>query len=337
MLESLILILDDDAPSFCYHENGVAKLDGTINEELANETVIFCLKNNLQLTVIYSNNSYPKSIYKSLDLIPHTKIVPFGYRYTNESSIVISDRNHLDDIAKSKVILNNLIFKISKKELPDLGLCIERLLGRFQRLNVIFTDLETFGPKDYHILEEQLNKLEPILVNGLNKSTFEINFVTDRWLLSGMNNCGAGIKHLTIAPNGNLYICPSFYYEDPTDSIGDISTGFKIRNEQLFDLDHAPICRNCDSFQCKRCVFLNKLTTLEINTPSAQQCIVSHLERNYSKQILEKLNSLNKFLNLTAIEEIDYLDPIELIINNRNNNIINTQKWNKTQMLQKKL
>ena len=169
----------------------------------------------------------------------------------------------------------------------------------------------------------------------MGKSTFEINFVTDRWLLTGMNNCEAGIKHITVAPNGKFYICPAFYYENQEDYFGDIASDFEIKNAQLLEFDHAPICRICDSFHCKRCVFLNKKTTLEINTPSSQQCIVSHIERNFSKHILDSLQTLNKFSTLNKIEAIDYLDPLELIINDRNKQIINTEKWNKMQILQK--
>ena len=335
MLQSLIFILDESAPSFCYYENKSALSSKIITEDTLKKAITFCLKNNLQPTILYGNRSLPRSFYKLLDTISHIKIVPFEYRRIDENSIIVSTKNDLVDIERNKSKLNNLIFKMNKEDLSNLSNYFNKLLGHFTRLNIVFSNLELFNSRDYEILKEQLAIIEPILIIALSKSTFEINFITDRWLLSEMNNCGAGIKHITVAPNGKLYICPAFYFEDEQNFIGEVESGYNIKNEQILDFEHAPICRNCDSFHCKRCVFLNQKTTLELNTPSSQQCIVSHIERNFSKQILDKLQTLNKFSNLIPISEIDYLDPFELIINNKNNYTINAQKWNKTKMLQK--
>jgi len=91
-----------------------------------------------------------------------------------------------------------------------------------------------------------------------------------------------------------------------------VESGVKIENAQLLHLDHAPICSHCDAFQCKRCIWLNKKTTLEVNTPSHEQCVAAHLERNASKRLLEHLRSHGNFFAKTAdINEIDYLDPFE--------------------------
>ncbi len=136
-------------------------------------------------------------------------------------------------------------------------------------------------------------------------------------MLSDMNNCNAGLTHLTVAPNGKFYICPGFYYDDATSSVGDLNAGMNIKNPQLLQLDHAPICRNCDAFHCKRCIYLNQKTTLELNTPSHEQCVISHLERNTSKLLLDELNTrLEVFHDKEPIPEIDYLDPFDLVKSN---------------------
>ena len=144
------------------------------------------------------------------------------------------------------------------------------------------------------------------------------------------NNCEAGVKHVTVAPNGKFYICPAFYYEDETDSIGDIDSGLNVKNPQLYDLAHAPLCRNCDAYQCKRCVWLNRKTTLEVNTPSHEQCVVAHLERNASRNLLAKIRENGNFMPETQIKELDYLDPFEVYeeikrdkINNYNPDALN--------------
>ncbi len=333
MLQYLILLLDDDSPSFCYHDNST-KSTQTISYDSLDKTIRFCLKNNLSLNVIYSNNSFPKEYYQLLDKVIHTKIVPFGYRYTDNNSIVIFDKNSLNELKEQS--FTNLIFRIKRTDLSFLSSYIEKLIGHFKRLNIVFADLEDFTKKDCDLLEQQLLQLEPILVNALNKDVFEVSLITDRWLLGSMNNCEAGLKHLTIAPNGKFYICPAFYYLDPNESVGDINIGYQIKNQHLLNFDHAPICRNCDSYHCKRCVFLNKITTLEVNIPSSQQCIVAHTERKFSKQILEKLNSLSsRFSHLPQIKEIGHNDPLQLLLEIQDNSFIKTQTWNKTQLIQK--
>ena len=90
-------------------------------------------------------------------------------------------------------------------------------------------------------------------------------------------------------------------------SIGDLVNGLDIKNKQLHRLDHAPICKHCDAWQCKRCIWLNHKTTLEVNTPSHEQCVISHLERNASRELLRRINLPNK----EDIKEIDYLDPFD--------------------------
>ena len=88
--------------------------------------------------------------------------------------------------------------------------------------------------------------------------------------------------------------------------------GLDIKNPQLYKLDHAPICRNCDAYQCKRCVWLNRKTTLEVNTPSHEQCVVAHLERNASSKLLNNIRLHGSFLTeQEEIKEIDYIDPYE--------------------------
>jgi CXXX repeat peptide maturase len=81
-------------------------------------------------------------------------------------------------------------------------------------------------------------------------------------------------------------------------------------NQQLMRLDHAPICRHCDAYQCKRCVWMNQKLTLDLNTPSHQQCVVAHVERNASRHLQKLLNEKDiRLSNNQEIKEINYLDP----------------------------
>lgn len=95
-------------------------------------------------------------------------------------------------------------------------------------------------------------------------------------------------------------------------SIGSLATGVDIKNAQLYKLSHAPICRNCDAYQCRRCVWLNRKTTYEINTPSREQCVVAHMERNASRDLLMNIRKQMVFLpDKEDIKDISYLDPYD--------------------------
>jgi len=150
----------------------------------------------------------------------------------------------------------------------------------------------------------------PVKVNNY----CSIHVLTDRMMLKDMNNCGAGDTTVTLAPNGKFYVCPAFYFDDEQNCVGDLKRGLDIKNKQLYKLDHAPICRLCDAWHCKRCVWLNKKTTLEVNTPGHEQCVIAHLERNASKTLLGNIRKHGTFLpEFDDIKDIDYLDPFDKI------------------------
>ena len=133
-----------------------------------------------------------------------------------------------------------------------------------------------------------------------------------------MHNCNAGIKHITYGPNGKFYLCPGFYHNEIESDIGDLKNGIIVKNQQLLTLNKAPICLECDAYQCKRCIYLNKKITREINTPSHAQCVLSHLERLSSKYLLDILNPYDiNTKNEKIIPSLNYMDPLDKILNKR--------------------
>ena len=146
-------------------------------------------------------------------------------------------------------------------------------------------------------------------------------------MLERMNNCNAGWENITLAPDGRFYVCPAFYHALQADgteksqsevcvkgySIGSLTDGLDVKNAPLYQIDHAPLCRQCDAYHCRRCVWLNRKTTCEVNTPSHEQCVVAHLERNAARTLLANIRKHGTFLpHLPEIKEITYLDPFEV-------------------------
>lgn len=203
---------------------------------------------------------------------------------------------------------------------------LKGIISSSLRLNVVITDIEKFTEEDFKKYKEVLEYLSDVLKTcyAEGKSP-QLNLLTDRMMLDGMNNCNAGVENITLAPNGKFYVCPAFYLSKECDgneksldevcqkgySIGSLKEGLDIKNPQLYKLDHAPLCRKCDAYQCKRCIWLNRKTTLEVNTPSHEQCVVAHLERNASRNLLTNIRKYGAFLADKEIKGIEYLDPFD--------------------------
>ena len=203
---------------------------------------------------------------------------------------------------------------ISYNEIDCINQLYNKLRGKVSRINIIVTDIDKSNKKVWGEYKSVLDELQLKVSEELQENNHtQINILSDRLYLAGMNNCNAGYESMTLMPNGRFYPCPGFYYDNPDENFGNIEQGVCVRNQQLYKLDHAPICSHCDAYQCRRCVWLNRKTTLEVNTASKEQCVWSHIERNASAKILSSIrkNMGEMVLQNISIPEIKYLDPFD--------------------------
>ena len=314
MIEYLIIQLDDTSTSYCHYENTKRK-DNLINLYTLKSGILFAMKENLMIQFVYPDYELPSEYKEVIETIDHSKIVSSlceDETLRDEADVIVyHDWTGLSfgkfEEGKSYVL------RTTKADLFERYLFVKDVLSKVTRLNVVITDVESFKEEDFarykQILETLSEHLEKIYAEG---KTPQLNILTDRMMLSAMNNCGAGDTNITLAPNGKFYVCPAFYLDDENDYIGDLEKGLNIKNKQLYRFDHAPICSHCDAYQCKRCIWLNRKTTLEVNTPSHEQCVIAHLERNASRELLSRLRKHGTFLpEQEDIKEIDYLDPFD--------------------------
>lgn len=302
MLQYFIILLDETSTSFCHYKKPKTERC-LIPIETLRQGIRFGMMENLMIQFVYPDYELPQEYQEVIESIDHSKIKP----YKEGADVWVTDK--VEDISSDIPV----VLRINKESLFAHEQEIAEAIGRVSRLNIVLTDVESFKEEDIahykSLLGKLLDSLKQLYVDG---KTPQLNLLTDRMMLKQMNNCGAGDTTITLAPNGKFYICPAFYYEDEADSIGDLENGLDIKNKQLYRLDHAPICRHCDAWQCKRCVWLNCKTTLEVNTPSHEQCVLAHLERNASRDLLNDIRKHGTFLpEQEEIKEIDYLDPFD--------------------------
>lgn len=323
MLKYLVVLLDDTSPSYCYYKNEKAGCNLITLEDLK-AGILFAMKENLLIQFIYPHYELPQEYKKVIYTIDHTNIVPSSCEdnvlLTNADVVVFEDWSGMDiyDFKEDGVYL----IRTTKTDFFNCHLLLQRPLSMAARVNVVITDIETFDENDFDKYKKILLILsESIKTLYLKGKSPQLNLLTDRMMLEKMNNCNAGFENITLAPDGNFYICPAFYLADENEdfglgkakfSIGNLINGLDIKNPQLYKLSHAPICRNCDAYQCKRCVWLNRKITYEVNTPSHEQCVIGHLERNASRELLHDIRKHGEFLPNIDIKEITYLDPFDI-------------------------
>ena len=310
MLQYLVILLDDTSVAFCHASNPI-KTRNLMPLDLLRKAILFGMKENLMIQYAFPDYELPEEYNEVLESIDHVKIGR-DVRVYNEVPRAIATEN-----AVIRLSIADFIAKQYE---------IAALLPQVKRLNISLTDIEIFKDEQQDDYKKALATLNAVLLNLYKAGKQpQINILTDRLQLKEMHNCSAGDNNITLAPNGKFYLCPAFYYDEkmgisnrvnhhkPSSerSVGDLETGLQIPNPQLLKLDHAPLCRICDAFHCNRCIWLNQKLTWDNNTPSHQQCVIAHIERNATRELQKQLVAAG-FEFDEKIKEITYLDPFDV-------------------------
>ena len=326
MLQYLVILLDNTSVAYC-HANNPLKERRLMPIETLKKGILFGMKQNLMIQYIFPDYALPKEYAEVIESIDNVKIYPVGCKPVtgidagNEADVEVA--NTLPEKVKAK----NLVLRMTFGEMLKQKDAIARLFASGARINLCISDVEQFTDEQIEAYKQVLKEWNTVLLNLYKQGQSpQFNLLTDRMMLDKMHNCEAGVSNITLAPNGKFYLCPAFYFDEQTNvdnqlnhhqptsdnSIGDLEKSLDIPNPQLLKLDHAPLCRNCDAYQCRRCIWLNRKLTWDNNTPSHQQCVIAHIERNASRDLLNDIRKVGKFMPEIDIKEINYLDPFEV-------------------------
>lgn len=317
MLKYLVITLCDTAVSYCHYTNPHTT-PRLIAPETLRRAVRWAMLENLSVQFVYPVRQLPAELKEIIDTIDHTDIVPAGcddrelLRY---AEVIVADS--LDTLTEIKSHKGQtVVARTTMEGLLGGATYIADFLPETDRLNIVVTDAHTITDSQIERYPSLLAAIMPALHAEYEKGhPVQLNLLTDRMMLMGMNNCNAGHESLTLSPDGEFYVCGAFWAEGEAPA-GNLTTGPDVKNPQLYRLDHAPICRGCDAWHCRRCVWLNRHYTLEVNTPGRQQCVVSHHERAASARLLASIRTLGSFLPGHEITPLPYLDPFDKIISN---------------------
>lgn len=318
MLQYLIIHLDDTSVSYCHYDNN-KKERNLISLDDLKAGILFAMKENLMIQMVYPDYQFPEEYEAAIETIDHVKIKPIS-QSADANVAIIDSWNNLELLKADKEVA--YVLRTDKVSFFENYAKLLPILDEVSRLNVVIKDVESFTDDDFTQYKTILGEIaEKVKACYEKNHAVQLNLLTDRMMLDKMNNCNAGWESITLAPDGRFYVCPAFYLAGDNEdfglgkakySVGDLKTDVDVKNPQLYRLDHAPLCRKCDAYQCRRCVWLNRKTTFEINTPSHEQCVMAHVERNASRDLLASIRRLGTFLPDKEIKEINYLDPFDV-------------------------
>lgn len=305
MMQYLVILLDDTSVSYCHCDNPHNERRLISLDDLR-AGILYAMKQNLMIQFVYPDYELPQEYLDLIDTIDHHDIRGW---YAGEAPADVTVFDKLVFAGVTPVSQGVAVLRLTKAELLENAEAIGKILPKMQRLNIVVTDIETITDEELKSYAAVLEGLASVLKDEYLAGRMpQLNLLTDRMMLNRPNHCNAGVENITLAPNGKYYLCPALYYSNPDDSIDPQD----IRNQQLLRLDHAPLCRHCDAYQCRRCIWLNRKTTLEVNTPSREQCIVAHTEREASRRLLAAIREQAVFMPEVEIKELNYNDPFEV-------------------------
>ncbi len=234
-MKFLVVPIDKTSVSFCYYGNSHRGSDPEpIPKEILQRAVEYAKANELTINFLYGRKKPPAAYRSIIESVSHAKIVPIDLADAYPDSVVVIESRELDR-TDSHISLNgrNVIVRLDKKRIPRLASTVGPLLGTFQRLNVCITDMEKITDKELDTYSQQLTAIVPSVADRYRRGDiFELNFLSDRMILDSMKNCEAGCEHLTVGPDGRLYLCPGFLYDNPESAVGSLSDGIRIPNQE---------------------------------------------------------------------------------------------------------
>ncbi|MDO4190939.1 MAG: CXXX repeat peptide maturase [Bacteroidales bacterium] len=310
MIQYLVILLDKTSIAYCHSDNPSTERE-LMPLDVLRKAIRLGMRENMMIQYVYPDYDLPKEYEEVIESIDHVKI---GHDIEVLTTVPTS--------AKGK----SLVLRLRYAEMTKARYEIAALLPDVNRLNITITDIEDFDDSKNEEYTATLELWSKVLLQAYKEGKQpQFNLLTDRIKLKEMHNCGAGVSNITLAPNGKFYLCQAFYFAELRGennhlnhqfkncnyAVGDIDNGIDIPNQQLLRLDHAPLCHICDAYHCHRCIYLNQKLTWDNNTPSHQQCLMAHLERNAARNLMLKMKAEGMAID-NDIKAIDYLDPFEV-------------------------
>lgn len=306
----LYFILADDYVDYCAHRNK-SQEQVTMSTEKILDGLKYAHRNFFKPIFIHSKASFNFKYLSEYDDYSILHILPAEF-YNEAASLkdclFVFDKENINLPITS---LCTCMLNVESSDIGNLYIYIHELLRKANRINLNILDIDrNFDETAY---SDQLKEIKDLLIKIYHDSGIikEVSLVTDLCFINEPQNCKAGDRAFCYAPNGKLYVCPSYYRSNQENDVGDTAQGLsKLLDARLYKRNNSLLCSVCDAFQCTDCIFLNKVATNEVNVSPSFQCRKSHIEREISYQYQIEMNG---YATRHKITKLDYKDPMETL------------------------
>ena len=270
----LAIYLNDNATPHCRYSNFSSTHDNKMSEIDIEKALKFAKDN--KFTPIFIG--LPSKKYQNYKAIMSAKIAP-----TRSENIMIIHDGEVQENKKSLIS----ILQVYKYTLRNLYENVKKLFEQNQshRVNLILNNIEIFNDADLKIYKEQLQMIAEYILKAENH--LRINVLnSSNPKIDSVNGNGCGVKTFFAMPNGKLYTCPGFYFEDENNCVGDLEHGLTFDYKNELDIKFSKDCVACKNFHCDHCIYLNKKTTNEYSISPDILCIISDIENKIGTKLV---------------------------------------------------
>lgn len=267
-LKYLKIILSDKQISHCAYKNNL-QTTNEMSDEMIEKAIDYCYKNflipifigNKYINIDPDNNIFFK--ISSNDSLRNNDVYIYNYNHPIEH---IQALNYIITINRSNIeCLSDNVMYISKYA---------------KRINIFIEDLKDWTADEVYLYSKELEKIvEKIKNNNIN---IKLNILERK-----EQRCGAGISSITLAPDGNFYLCPAFYFNGMKDkAIGNIyDEDFTYKPQKNLRYKNFYQEKECNNHLITSCVYNNFICTGEVNVSSYVADKIEDLHHHMSEVI----------------------------------------------------
>lgn len=309
--KQLYFLLSDDYISYCEYNNDKVE-SSRMNKSTILEGLKYARYNFHKPVFVHSSNSFDFENCKEYEEYDIIHIVPakFIKDAQNIGLRRIIPVYNPNDINIDNYGIENVILNVPADDIGNLSISVISLFKKVSRINLNITNInKNFDEKLY---TEELKKISNYICDIKNSTSTikELSLLTDLLFINEHDKCMAGHKTFVLAPDENIYTCCAVYSNESESNIGDLEKGIiKKYDARLYETKNSNLCRLCDAYQCKNCVYINKLYTNEVNVSPSFKCRKSHIERLISQSMMSKFELSEE--KIKSLSDLEYKDPID--------------------------
>lgn len=323
-LRNLYILLSNDYVSYCDYNNSNLSICEEIDADGILRSLKYCRDNFFEPIIVHNKSNFnfkndDKYIGYNITHIVHAKYINEAKKIVLKNIVPVYEKESLEYDNQG---LSNVIFNIESKDIANLSKYIIELFKKVQRIDLNIHDIDkNFNESLYkNQLEEISNYIKHFYKE--NETIKELSVLTDVLFINKHDNCMAGENTFIISPEEKIYQCCAIYSNEKDNNIGDIKKGITVKyDKRLYEIENSNLCRICDCYQCKNCIYSNKKFTKEVNVAPSFICRKSHIERLVSKKLYDEIYQSNINIMVKNFDIYDELDPIQKFLSTDNDNI----------------